>query len=285
MKRVIQSCFKIQKRFNSVGPKKQVSKLRMIEYGVTGIFLLSVGYGGYYLFNKVQKSDISLQEYFKKSYQDIVDKFTQPISDKLLDDIPEDVPVYQRKPTLVLNFEDLLIHKNYDGINGWRTQKRPGIDQFLEELSERYEIVIYSDGYMMNTLPFIDKIDRSGSISKSLFRDHTLYKNGKNLKDLSKMNRPLERMIMIEWNQDSIVQKENTIIIPQWKGDLKDKLLIDLLPFLKHLSSQPNQIDLRNVLSKYDSSNNALNLIDSFKKEKSQNEPVSIWSYFSSNKK
>lgn len=271
-----------RKRFYNQEPKKQKSKLRMIEYGVTGTFFIGIGYLGYYIYDKINKTESSLMDYFKKSSQEIINKFTQPISDKLLEDIPDTIPVYQRKPTLVINLEDLLIHRNYDGINGWRTQKRPGADEFLEELSERYEIILFCDGYLMNTMPIIEKLDRNQSISKSLFRDHTLYKNGKNLKDLTKMNRPIERMIMIEWNKDSIVQKENTLIIPQWKGNIKDQLLIELIPFLKHLSIQPNQSDLRSILSKYDSSNDALKMIENFKKEKQQNEPVSIWNYFKS---
>lgn len=47
-----------------------------------------------------------------------------------------------------LNYEDFLIielHIDSQRDRGWRTFKRPGVEAFLEQLAQHYELVIYSD--------------------------------------------------------------------------------------------------------------------------------------------
>lgn len=80
--------------------------------------------------------------------------FSKPISEKLLPDIPDNVPLPARKPTLVVNLDDLLVHSMYTPQAGWRIKKRPGADRFIQELSQFYEIVIFSDNHMMVSSKF-----------------------------------------------------------------------------------------------------------------------------------
>jgi len=65
-------------------------------------------------------------------------------------------------------------------------------------------------------------------------RESTLLKNGKYIKDLSYLNRPLKEVIYIDFEDDSVdFHKENAIILPKFDGDLDDRALIDLVPFLE----------------------------------------------------
>ena len=48
------------------------------------------------------------------------------------------------------------------------------------------------------------------------------------------MNRDLEKVILIDTNPDSCaLQPENAIILEKWKGDVRDKELVALIPFLE----------------------------------------------------
>jgi len=103
----------------------------------------------------------------------------KPSSEKLLPDY--DGNEANRKPTLVINLDDCLVHMTYTPQTGWRVKKRPYVDRFLEEVSKHYEIVIFSDQNMMTAVPIVERLDPQGKTSK-LYRDATYYKDGKNVK-------------------------------------------------------------------------------------------------------
>jgi len=65
-------------------------------------------------------------------------------------------------------------------------------------------------------------------------RESTLLKDGKYIKDLSYLNRPVKDIVYIDFTDDYVdFHKENCIIIPKFDGDKEDKALLDLLPFLE----------------------------------------------------
>jgi len=65
-------------------------------------------------------------------------------------------------------------------------------------------------------------------------RESTLLKDGHYIKDLSYLNRPLKEIIYIDFEDISVeLQKENAILIPKFEGEIDDRNLIDLIPFLE----------------------------------------------------
>lgn len=58
--------------------------------------------------------------------------------------------------------------------------------------------------------------------------------NGEYVKDLSYLNRPLKDIVYLDFTDEPVkFHKENAIIIPKFEGDLDDRSLIDLVPFLE----------------------------------------------------
>ena len=55
--------------------------------------------------------------------------------------VPQDIPVPH---TLVLDLEKTLVSSTWDRKYGWRHAKRPGVDKFLLDMAQYYEIVLYS---------------------------------------------------------------------------------------------------------------------------------------------
>jgi len=61
--------------------------------------------------------------------------------------------------------------------------------------------------------------------------------DGSYVKDLSYMNREIKNIVVVEFDDEKVkYHKDNVIVIPYWDGDKDDRELIDLLPFLEHLS-------------------------------------------------
>ena len=70
-------------------------------------------------------------------------------------------------------------------------------------------------------------------------RESTLLKDGKYIKDLSYLNRPIRDIVYIDFTDEFVdFHKENAIILPKFEGDREDRALMDLLPFLERKSIQ-----------------------------------------------
>ena len=193
-------------------------------------------------------------ERFKLRLRSIFTYFQEPPFPDLLP--PPPPPPYQRPLTLVLTLDDLLVHSEWSQKHGWRTAKRPGVDYFLGYLSQYYEIVIFSSNYMMYSERVCEKLDPLHAfVSYNLFKEHCLYKKGKHIKDLSKLNRDTGKVIIIDVDPDSYsLQPENAIPMKPWDGTPDDKL-IRLIPFLEYLATQ-TPTDVKPILSSFEDRNN-----------------------------
>ncbi|XBW35934.1 hypothetical protein QEN19_001506 [Hanseniaspora menglaensis] len=179
------------------------------------------------------------------------DSFNNPPFETLLP--PPPPPPYQRPLTLVIGLEDLLIHSEYDYKNGWQTKKRPGVDFFLGYLSQYYEIVIFSKEASFTMEPVVMKLDPiQAFIAYSLFKDHCSYQNGNYVKDLSKLNRDMKKIVSLDLsnsvNSDDF--EDNKIYINSWDGSKGNKELLDYIPFLEYLVTQ-NVADVRPIIKTF----------------------------------
>jgi len=179
--------------------------------------------------------------------------FADPIRDKLLPDFPPFEPGQYVPRTLVVDFEDTLVHLEWDREFGWRAVKRPGVDQFLSRMaSAGYEIVLFSSGLYMFLEPFTVSIDPRGAISHRLYREATVFVGNKHVKDLSKLNRDLALVVAIDDDSGAVeYQPENLVCVKPFvdKNDLKDSSLLDLATMLEDFQMREVP-DLRIELSR-----------------------------------
>ena len=64
-------------------------------------------------------------------------------------------------------------------------------------------------------------------------------KNGKYVKDLSYINRPVKDIIYLDFSDETVdFHKDNAIILKEFKGEEDDRDLIDLIPFLDRKSDK-----------------------------------------------
>ena len=117
-------------------------------------------------------------------------------------------------------------------------KKRPGVDKFLKEMNELYEIVIYTASIQRYAIPLIDKLDPFGLISHRLFRNHCSIYSDTFVKNLSLLGRDLAKTIIIDNSPSAYMfQPDNAIPIQTWTGDPFDKKLLELIPLLKTLNT------------------------------------------------
>ena len=154
--------------------------------------------------------------------------------------------------TLVINLNKTLVAYKYSLFSGFEILKRPGIIKFLEELSQIYEIVIFSNedtGIVEEISNALDPTQKfiSSKLGKEAIR---IYK-GKPIKDLSYLNRNLNNVIVLDCNIDNVpLHPNNTIIVPEFKGEGKDRELLYLIVFLKEMG-KPSVIDIRSEIKKW----------------------------------
>lgn len=177
------------------------------------------------------------RDYFTSS----INKLSEPSSDKLLPDFVAgpfygpDLPAGTPPPVLlVLDLERTLIGSDYDSKHGWRHVKRPGLDRFIDQLKGYYEIVIFSENDKGMTMDIMEAIGKGqthifGS-SEAEVRD------GEVIKRLDLMNRPIERIILID-DDPTAFQKfpRNALQIKPFVNinDTSDVALLELIPLLQ----------------------------------------------------
>ncbi|KAJ0089237.1 hypothetical protein Patl1_31344 [Pistacia atlantica] len=142
--------------------------------------------------------------------------------------------------------------KEYDGkprINYVTVFERPGLHEFLKQLHEFADIVLFTAGLEGYARPLVDKIDVENRFSLRLYRPSTVSTEYReHVKDLTCLTKDLCRVVIVDNNPFSfLLQPLNGIpCIPFSTGQpYDDQLLEVILPLLKHLSLQK---DVRPVL-------------------------------------
>ena len=178
--------------------------------------------------------------------------------------------------TLVLDLDETLIHSYFDCCAP-RTPDlsfdiviekkkihvnsivRPGAREFLESVSEIFEVVIFTASLSEYANPLLDFIDKNKKCKFRLYREHCCsFTNGFTnsfTKDLKKLDRDMKNLIIIDNNPKSyMLNKDNGIPIKTWVEDINDKELIKLIPYLTFLGNE-NIEDVRPFLRQVNSGN------------------------------
>ena len=155
--------------------------------------------------------------------------------------------------SLVLDLDETLIHfkpgnNNEEGV----VRIRPGVNEFLEEIGQYYELIIFTTGTQEYADLLIDAVEEDKIyFDHRLYREHAINIDNEFVKDLTKIGRPLDKIIIIDNNPKYFkLQKENGIAIKPFFGeDNYDKVLFNLIPILKNIAKEGG--DIRMGLIKY----------------------------------
>lgn len=246
--------------------EKAIKNLKIGFFFIGASIVMIIGCGLYVVMgdNSYKQDEDEKDAYpvriFKRgrlAIREFFESMRAPSYEKLLPD-PLSPPYIQPPYTLIIEMTDLLIHPEWTYSTGWRFKKRPNVDYFLEQVSHNYEVVVFTASNGFNVYPILDSLDKNNVIMYRLVKNATDYIDGHHVKNLDRINRDLSKVIVIDWNSDSVkLQRENALVIPRWDGEDGDQQLIQLAEFLNTVSAS-DVSDVREVLSYYKQFDNPL---------------------------
>lgn len=189
----------------------------------------------------------------------VVTELSEPAqqeAEELLFEVPPDLPPQEGtnvgRKTLVLDLDETLVHSSFCKIRNpdivitielegefheVYVRKRPGVDEFLLRVAEIYEIVVYTASMAKYANPLLDKLDRHNVVTHRLFREACTRVATGYAKDMSKLGRRLQDVIIIDNSPTCYsLQPNNGIPIKTWRDDTSDRELVDLTPILASLA-------------------------------------------------
>jgi len=142
---------------------------------------------------------------------------------------------------LVLDLDETLVHYFEDETESY-VKVRKGTEKFIKELSKYCEICIFTASTKYYADIVIEGFDYHHLVDYRLYRQHTSASNGINIKDLSKLGRNLEKIIIVDNIEENYqLQPNNGINISDFEGDENDNELEFLLEDLLEIVSKPGK--------------------------------------------
>lgn len=160
------------------------------------------------------------------------------------------------KKCMVIDLDETLVHSSFKPINnadfvvpveidGTLHQvyvlKRPHVDEFLQRMGELYECVLFTASLAKYADPVADLLDKWDVFKARLFRDSCVFYRGNYVKDLNKLGRELQQIVIVDNSPASyIFHPDNAVPVASWFDDMNDSELLDLIPFFEKLSNMDN---------------------------------------------
>ncbi|XP_076016662.1 carboxy-terminal domain RNA polymerase II polypeptide A small phosphatase 1 [Genypterus blacodes] len=147
-----------------------------------------------------------------------------------------------------VNNADFIIPVEIDGtVHQVYVLKRPHVDEFLKRMGEMFECVLFTASLSKYADPVSDLLDKWGAFRSRLFRESCVFHKGNYVKDLSRLGRDLNKVIIIDNSPASYVfHPDNAVPVASWFDDMSDTELLDLLPFFERLSKVDDVYDILN---------------------------------------
>ena len=152
------------------------------------------------------------------------------------------------KKCLILDLDETLVHSSFKpvdcadfvipvSIEGNVTHvyvtKRPGVDDFMRRVGDLYEVVIFTASLPQYANPLLDILDIHHVIKYRLFRSECTFHNGSYVKDLSKIDRPIDQTIIVDNSPLSFMfHPQNAIGCTSFFDDPLDRELKTIGDFL-----------------------------------------------------
>lgn len=173
------------------------------------------------------------------------------------------------KKCLVIDLDETLVHSSFkpisnadfivpveiDGtIHQVYVLKRPFVDEFLMKVGELYECVLFTASLAKYADPVTDLLDKWDVFRARLFRESCVFHRGNYVKDLGRLGRELNKIIIVDNSPASyIFHPENAVPVVSWFDDMDNKELLELIPFFEELSKADNIYSVLRTLQKTES--------------------------------
>jgi Dullard-like phosphatase family protein len=139
--------------------------------------------------------------------------------------------------SLVLDLDETMVHYFEEAGTPGRHEVRPGLQDFLKRMNNLgWEIVVFTAATQDYADWMIDLVDPQRYISHRLYRQHALPWGPIFVKDLSRLGRDLDKVLIIDNVQENfMLQPEHGIYIFPWYDDMSDNAFFALTPLLEEI--------------------------------------------------
>ena len=159
-----------------------------------------------------------------------------------------------KKFSLVLDLDETLISLDRDNTkeNKAILKFRPGLLDFLSKMKKFYEIIVFTSATKEYADQIEDVIEQNEKYFEfRLYREHTLSFNNEFIKDISRIGRPLDKILIVDnMPQNYRMQKENGIGIKSFFGDDEEDDALEYLGIIL-IKIINNFDDVREGISEY----------------------------------
>ena len=160
----------------------------------------------------------------------------------------------RKRYSLILDLDETLVHFKIssESDNEGVLKIRPGVVPFLEKVGKFYELIIFTAATQEYGDLLIDAIEENNVYFEHRFyRQHTVIIENDFVKDLNRIGRPLDKIIIVDnMPQNFRLQKENGINIKAfWGEDIDDNALEELGIILINIAMDGG--DVRRGIEKY----------------------------------
>lgn len=163
-----------------------------------------------------------------------------------------------RKKCVIIDLDETLVHSSFKPVSNADfvvpveiegvihqvyVLKRPHCDEFLRRMGEMFECVLFTASLSKYADPVADLLDKHGAFHARLFREACVFHKGNYVKDLSKLGRDLNRVVIIDNSPQSyIFHPDNAVPVTSWFDDPNDTELLELIPFFEALDRVDNVV-------------------------------------------
>jgi len=161
------------------------------------------------------------------------------------------------KYTLILDLDETLVHceteemANPDHVftinfsYGYSCnvygRLRPFLEEFLDTVSQWYEIVIFTASQQIYANKILNLFDTKKRISHRLFRDSCTVVEGNFVKDISRLGRDMSKTLIIDNSPQAFTfHLDNGVPITSWYEDKGDRELFKLMKILQKIRELPD---------------------------------------------
>ena len=167
--------------------------------------------------------------------------------------LPNKSKEFINKKTLILDLDETLVHSSFVPfeksdiildvefdfvIYNIYVLIRPGAIEFIKKVAKLYELVVFTASISKYALPLLDIIDVDKNIKYKLTREHCTFLNGIYIKELKKLNRNLNDIIILDNSPLAYsFDNDNGLPIKAWYEDKNDNELDKVFPLIDFLSN------------------------------------------------
>ena len=183
----------------------------------------------------------------------IVNKNKETLKNKYKYFILPDINKKKYKYSLIMPLNEVLIYYNKD-TKGYII--RPGLFQFLNEMKELYELILFTTDFSNYEEQIIENIQKGKNLFEYILnRNHGIDNANSFIQDLISLNRNVKQFIIIDSSLNRFkIHKNNILYIKPFYGDIRNEnhILNDLSELLQRIQIDcETSGDIRISINKY----------------------------------